>query len=220
LKESEYPSLYQAANLASMQSQATYMRLFRLDLMFVIISSVLAIYGFQDTLYKEIIYASSGLFLLGGIILTFIVKNQKYEDVWYKGRALAESVKTLSWRYMIGSENFEKSISIEIVDEIFLNSIKELSSEFKNFNQHLDTQILALPNITDRMKGVREKNLQERKEFYLEHRIKNQKQWYSQKAEYNKRKQKLVCYNYGCTVPWDLQCCAHDKIPFVKLELC
>ena len=78
----------------------------------MIIGSLLAIYSFKCDFNKLIVYSISGLFLLTSLILTIVLKSKAFEDVWYQGRALAESVKTLTWRFATCSELFENNLSM------------------------------------------------------------------------------------------------------------
>lgn len=159
-----------------------------LDLAFMIIGSLLAIYSFKCDFNKLIIYSVSGLFLLTSLILTIVLKSKAFEDIWYQGRALAESVKTLTWRFATCSELFEVSLSKTEVNQIFIDRLKKLSNEFKELNKTLDANILSLPIITQKMESIRELTTIERKDYYVKERIKDQKEWYSTKAELNKTK--------------------------------
>ncbi len=188
MKTTEFPSLFQAADKASVTAQKNYLIIIGLDLSFMIIGSLLAIYSFKCDFDKLIVYSFSGLFLLTSLILTIVLKSKAFEDVWYQGRALAESVKTLSWRFATCSELFEVNLSKTEVNHIFIDRLKELSKEFKDLNKTLDAKILSLPVISQKMESIRELTTLERRDYYVNERIKDQKKWYSTKAEFNKTK--------------------------------
>lgn len=183
-----FPGLYQASDKASITAQTTYKNIIAFDLLSMIISSVLAIYNFQNCEPKLIIYVISGLLLLLGLILTIIIRAKKFEDTWYQGRALAESAKTLTWRFIMCSESFENNIDEQTVKEIFIKRLKEISNEFIDLNKTLNTIIMTLPVISEKMIEIRRLNLLERKQYYLENRIEDQKNWYANKAEFNKKR--------------------------------
>src|SRR5690606_18894310 len=109
----------------------------------------------------------------------------KFEDVWYQGRALAESCKTLTWRFITCSESFEVNLEKDIVKEKFISRLKEFSNEFKELNESLNAKTIVLPVITDKMWEIRNLNTLERKDFYIRNRINDQKDWYANKAEFN-----------------------------------
>lgn len=183
-----FPGLYQASDKASITAQSTYKNLIGFDLLSMIISSVLAVYNFQDCEPKLLIYIISGLLLFLGLILTIIIRTKKFEDIWYQGRALAESTKTLTWRFIMCSESFENNLDEQTVKERFLKRLKEISHEFIDLNKTLNTIVMTLPVITDKMIEIRRLNLLERKQYYLENRIEDQKKWYANKAEFNKKR--------------------------------
>lgn len=191
MPDNVYPSLYQAADKASIQAQKKYTILMGIDLLFMILAALLAIYNSPDESVRTCIYYATGILLLLSLIITIIIKSQKFEDVWYQGRAVAESIKTLTWRYITCSENFENTFTQEQADEIFMSKITSISKELKDLNKHLDAKILSQPNITLYMRAQRNKSLEARKQCYIDNRIEDQKNWYSNKAQYNIRKRNL-----------------------------
>jgi SMODS and SLOG-associating 2TM effector domain 3 len=112
MQNSDFPSYFQASDTASIETQKNYVNIIRIDLLLMILASALTIYNYELEVSKLSIYIISGLLLLISLILTIILKTKKYEDVWYQGRALAESCKTLTWRFVCCSEYFENSIDI------------------------------------------------------------------------------------------------------------
>lgn len=183
-----FPGLYQASDKASLNAQANYKIIIAFDLITMIIASALAIYNYQSAFPKLLVYAISCVILVIGLILTIIVKSKKYEDIWYQGRALAESCKTLTWRFITCSESFEITMSIEDVKTVFLGRLKELGNEFKGLDKNLNAKISTLTNISNEMLEIRSRGMQQRKEYYITHRIKEQKKWYADKADFNKKK--------------------------------
>ncbi|WP_338378750.1 DUF4231 domain-containing protein [uncultured Flavobacterium sp.] len=188
MEYNDFPGLYQASDKASLSAQKNYKNIIAYDLITMIIASGLAIYNFRQVDPKLIVYVFSGFFLLISFALTLIIRTKKFEDVWYQGRALAESCKTLSWRFITCSESFEHNLSTNQVEDYFISRIKELSNEFKDLNESLNAKIAVLPIITKKMWEIRNLNTLERKQYYIENRINDQKDWYATKAEFNKTK--------------------------------
>lgn len=188
MKHSDFPNYFQASDNASIKAQNSYLNITRIDLLSMILASCLAIYNYQSTQAKLIVYVISGLLLLLGLVLTIILKTKKYEDIWYQGRALAESCKTLTWRFVCCSEYFENSLNIGEAKRRFVERIKELSDEFKELSIAMNSRTLNLPIITDKMLEIRAYNLDSRKDYYIKNRIEDQKKWYADKAEYNSDK--------------------------------
>lgn len=187
----EFPNYYQAADKSSLKAQSNYVNILRADLISMVFASALSIYNYQNIEDRSIIYIISGFLLLLSLVLTVVIRTKRYEDIWYQGRALAESCKTLTWRFICCSEYFEANLTVLEVKKRFVSRIKELSTEFSELTKNLDSKILNLPIITPKMLDIRAKNTLERKEYYIANRINDQKEWYSNKAEYNIKKYNL-----------------------------
>jgi len=54
----------------------------------------------------------------------FIVRPER---IWYEGRAAAESVKTMAWRYGVGGAPF--GLGEKGVDELFLGRLREILTD-------------------------------------------------------------------------------------------
>jgi hypothetical protein len=188
MQNSDFPSYFQASDKASIESQKSYLNIIRIDLLSMVLASALTIYNYQLEVSKLSIYIISGFLLLISLILTIILKSKKYEDLWYQGRALAESCKTITWRFVCCSEYFENSIDITEVKKRFIERIKELSNEFRELSKSMNSNTLNLPIISDKMLELRNLSLADRKKYYIQNRIEDQKKWYANKAEYNLQK--------------------------------
>lgn len=188
MEEKDFPGLYQSSDTASMQAQNNYKNIIAYDLVSMIVASALAIYNYQDTEPKLWVYVISGVLLLVSFTLTLVIRTKKFEDVWYQGRALAESCKTLTWRFITCAESFEVNLEKDIVKEKFISRLKAFSNEFKELNESLNAKTIVLPVITDKMWEIRNLNTLERKDYYIKNRINDQKDWYANKAEFNKKK--------------------------------
>lgn len=188
MKDKDFPNYFRAGDKASLVAQSTYVNYVKWDLIFMAVAAALTIYNYQELNSKTIFYVISGVLLLVATILSLVIKNKQYEDTWYRGRALAESCKTLTWRYITCSEYFESNLSPSDAKKRFTERITEIKNEFSDLNKELNATLLALPIITEEMKLVREYTLERRKQYYLQYRIENQINWYKDKADKNKSK--------------------------------
>jgi len=188
MKDTDFPNYFRAGDKASLIAQSTYINYVKWDLSLMVVAAALSIYNYHEENSKTIIYVISGILLLVATILSLVIKNKQYEDVWYRGRALAESCKTLTWRYITCSEYFEKTLTPLEAKKRFTERITEIKNEFSDLNKELSAILLALPIISDEMKLIRDSALENRKQYYLLHRIENQINWYKDKAEKNKSK--------------------------------
>ncbi|EBW1603757.1 DUF4231 domain-containing protein, partial [Escherichia coli] len=95
-----FPALYRSADGSAADAQSTYLRLIRLQYLLLTVAATISIwFGASPDLYIAyalVLAASTGLLLYMAV--------QKPEKEWYGCRALAESIKTSTWRYMMRAE--------------------------------------------------------------------------------------------------------------------
>jgi SMODS and SLOG-associating 2TM effector domain 3/SMODS and SLOG-associating 2TM effector domain 1 len=182
----DFPALYRAADKASLTAQHQFVLLTSIELCLMIIAAIVGAFVLSDTSIKTTLAIVSAVLLTAGICITIIQRITKLERVWYDGRAIAESVKTLTWRYMTGSEPYSIELGSK-ADEIFISSLHSLLLERKTFAARLGSQYNREQQITEKMRQARTLSAYERKRLYLSERIDDQKQWYSRKTETNRK---------------------------------
>src|SRR5215469_14703885 len=98
IQRSDLPEMYQQAGNASAHAQKLF---FRWNLWNLAVLTAAAIL----TALKSWLHTAGAIvavvLLAFGALLTFWLRKSKYERLWYQSRAITESVKTLSWRYMM-----------------------------------------------------------------------------------------------------------------------
>ncbi|MEY8039270.1 DUF4231 domain-containing protein [Saccharopolyspora cebuensis] len=178
-----YPALFQAADAASSRGQRTYLRAVRARL----ILSVLAAASAAVTLRvgaADIAAVSTALLFVSALATGMFILHNRPDKAWYAGRALAESVKTLTWRYTVGGAPFPRSLTATEANRRFIDRLDALRAEI--------AAVHILPSagsmISDRMRELRSAPLKERRKIYLFGRIHDQQVWYSGKAQYHRRR--------------------------------
>ncbi|MGF1670689.1 MAG: DUF4231 domain-containing protein [Balneolaceae bacterium] len=196
MNEKDYPALFEAADTASNRTQSHHLRTVLGYLSSLVVGSTLAFYGIEHS-YLAIIGA---FIFIVGLFLTYILLNKNFENTWYNCRALAESIKTSTWRYMMRAEPYEDCENVQIANTEFRNLLTGLLKQSMNISHELGGEPSEREQITQKMKNVRAMSLNERKRFYLDHRIDEQRKWYSKKYIYNKKQKKkwftiLIVFN-------------------------
>jgi hypothetical protein len=188
LRDSDLPGVYQTANGESIASQRWYLRLTKGRLSFVILAAACgawaAVVNTPEGLQKSLAAAAVACFFLA-LSAEILLLTRSPEDVWYHGRAVAESSKTLAWRYAMRADPFAASEDVDEVDRRMKERLQELLSESPIANEL--PPIVGDP-ITVAMRGLRESTLEDRKRAYLHGRVDEQKSWYAKKAEFNNRR--------------------------------
>ncbi|SFQ78260.1 DUF4231 domain-containing protein [Donghicola eburneus] len=179
----EYPALYETAGDLSAKSQSSYLWLIRAEYALLFIAAILSMNWSKEPTFF-IVYALVLLASLGVLICRGWTKP---EQDWYRGRALAESIKTSSWRFVMRASPFEDATSITIPRGEFRDHLLTILTTNRFIGDKMPADSAAKQQIPISMEEVRASDLEQRKAFYLEHRIKDQRNWYSVKACANKR---------------------------------
>lgn len=184
LDDSTLPGLYQSADKASLSAQSVYFFALRLYLFLLVIAAFVSYYWPTDT-YAAI--ASASLFLITLGILIFL-RVQRPDDKWYNGRAVAESVKTRSWRWVMRAEPYEHNEKFEIVSKQFINDLKAILNQNKSLSDTLQSGSGINDPISNTMLEIRKLSVADRLSLYKEQRINDQAKWYSLKSQFNKKR--------------------------------
>lgn len=104
------------------------------------------------------------------------------ERRWYNGRAAAESIKTLAWRYAVGANPFPVSLCEKEAKKEFLRRIQSIIEEFPDVFLLLKTD----PLTTSAMDGLRKQSFTLRKQTYIKYRTLDQQAWYTRNAAHNR----------------------------------
>lgn len=180
----DLPGLYQAADGASLRSQFWYFGALGVYLALLVCAAFVSFLWPTNTLGA---IASAVLFLVTlGILIGLKVK--KPDDIWYNGRAVAESVKTRSWRWMMQAEPYQDVGNRDIISKLFISDLKSILSQNRSLSHELTSSAGVQDPISQKMKTIRDLTLEERLMVYQEQRIKNQADWYSRKSLFNKKR--------------------------------
>ncbi len=179
MQDRDFPALYGAANAASMASQKNFFRALFWSLFALVVAAILSVINKPG---PELSYAQiCALFISLGCTIYLAAKQP--QKIWYGGRALAESVKTVTWRYMMKAEPYDNDSA---ADRKFTKSLKELLDSNKEVSKQSFHQANT-DQVTQSMQATRMLSLADRKTLYQNTRIDDQLKWYTRKALYNKR---------------------------------
>lgn len=190
IEREDLPGIYYEASEASMSAQRTFLRLIKLNIFFLVVLSTLSSINisFISKEYQFLIPLISTFFLILTIMITFATDSGKYEKKWYDGRAIAESLKTLSWKFMMKAQPF-LNLSKADAETKFLEDFKEIKNAIKPAGDIFGSNPRAnMHQLTDTMKKVYNSDLETRKGTYELNRIQNQQNWYKKNTTINSKK--------------------------------
>lgn len=190
LNEEDFPALYGDANEESLNAQNRFLIALRLRLGCLLLAAVGGVIGLKFSAIGDWILA--GPIDLGGFLalLAFAgaIGAETYtrvaapDRIWYEGRAAAESVKTLTWRYAVKGESFADA-ETNAPDETFIRAIRGVLQDLRDLKIPPSTE--RQHQISNRMRELRAASFDDRREAYLQGRIEDQRLWYAKKARLN-----------------------------------
>jgi len=178
-----YPALYGSASQLSAESQTSYLRLIRGEYGLLILAATLSL----DLSKKPIYFIAYALVFLASLAVLITRTWRKPEQDWYKGRALAESIKTSCWRYCMRAEPFGDADNVVVRRAEFRNHLRAILNANRHIGDRIPPDEAANDQITATMEDTRALPLEDRKIFYDLHRIREQRSWYTRKASANKK---------------------------------
>lgn len=179
MAEQDFPALYRSADDISLKSQRYFFKALRVHLITLVVASILSIVSIQHWSVAVL----QLLALLGALGCSIYLFAKRPDRLWYAGRAVAESIKTITWRYVCKAEPFQGNDLCARND--FGKKLRQIVEQNRDLCQSL-TEHLDGQQFTPAMEKWRNSSLEERKTAYAECRISDQLKWYKIKAQFNR----------------------------------
>ena len=181
VEQSPYPAMFYAADVAAKSAQRWYLRLSACRLWaLVAVAALAASVSLIDQWSAYIALVPIGVALFAEIILM----ARRLERRWYQTRAVAESAKTLTWRYQVGGRPLGLQMTDGEADAELIARLRALLTEFRDLPLPATNQ----DQVTAEMRMLRYSPLRERIATYKKGRIEDQRAWYVDRAEWNRKR--------------------------------
>ncbi|WP_214326849.1 DUF4231 domain-containing protein [Nonomuraea sediminis] len=182
LTDSSLPGLFQAADQASLAGQRRYLTASRTRLAFVLLAAAGGALSLQagGTTF-DLAAAGTAVALTATAFVEIWLLTEKPEQAWYDGRALAESARTVAWRYAVGADPFPKDGDEAAAATRVIDRLDDLLNDAPPSGIAPSTA----PAVSQAMRDLRASPLDGRKSAYIQQRIVQQQDWYSGKARWN-----------------------------------
>lgn len=180
------PGLFITADETSIRGQRRHLRAIRAQLILLATAAALGALSWRvdPNGVDWAAFAAGTAFLLAGFVRIHHFTTQP-DKAWFDGRAVAESVKTLAWRYAVAGAPFPLSLDPSEADREYVHRAASLLDQLNS------STVLVIGDrrdeITAWMRELRSQPLAERKVAYDRDRLQDQLRWYSQKAGANLR---------------------------------
>ena len=195
MKESDYPALFISTDAAAKVAQTIQTRLVRLEIMLTLLAGLIG--ALKSVLPNQVAGIGIGgittitavLLFAAALLISSTRATQRYDKRWADSRAAAETVKTLTWQYMMRVAPYDGSVAE--ANRQFLSDAKEAMHGGK----YVERRTTALPEgaqvVTPSMLDLRAQALRTRRDVYVRDRVREQYRWYCRKAAINERSSQL-----------------------------
>lgn len=180
----DLPDSYSTYDESAIIAERNHFRLIQFELILLVVVALLSliIALFRNETISIIVFSLIFVIFLIGIIIQLQFSKKQYGKKWFEFRAIAESIKSLSWQYAMACGDFcEKNVA----NNLFLQKIKQIKEIYKI---NPDTKTISsgiLHDIKQSMEEVRKWGWKEKRDIYINERIDNQITWYTDKSKVN-----------------------------------
>lgn len=183
LTDADLPGFWRDADAASKSGQTWTLRYERLRLGGSLLAALGAVFSFRAGRLD----LAASVILLGfmmALIAELAAWAQSSAELWYDGRALAESTKTLAWRYAVGADPFPIALDQPEAQDLLRERLAKIAEEASERITMTTPGSLVTPG----MQALREAPFEERREAYVKGRTEDQQGWYATKAGNNRKR--------------------------------
>jgi hypothetical protein len=186
-----FPALYRCADDASSSGQKWYTRWVSINLSLLLGGAMVGSIGLTDVESKRIVNTIAAIIFFLAVGVTILLATRRWERIWYAGRAVAESAKSLTWKFVCAADPFPSSMPYQDALELFTTSLRELLNENKQLAPLLAGPDATGLQVTSYMEGLRNAAIGVKRDVYFSQRVVEQQTWYSQKSADNRNKRNV-----------------------------
>ncbi|KAB2380253.1 DUF4231 domain-containing protein [Actinomadura montaniterrae] len=186
ISETEFPASFLAADRHAQVGQQRLLTATGVRLVALVSAAVFGALSLKSG-HVDLAAFGAATALIVALVTEVYLLTVRPDRHWYAARAMAESVKSLAWRYLVGGRPFTRgSEDGHHADELLLR-------RFGSITDALRGVVVAPPpegglQITGAMRQVRAMSLDERRHAYTMGRINDQRSWYASRALLNERR--------------------------------
>jgi len=182
LPYTDMPQLFQAADSASITGQKQYLHGTRARLVLVSAAALSGIASWRVGRGEVDVLALAAVVLfVAALLVECALWKSRPDKAWYDARAVAESAKTLTWKFAVCAEPFPNSLAAADAVKVLIDRLGNVGAQYP----HLRLAPVDAQMVTEWMSVQRSAPWSERRQVYLDARLRDQKAWYTQKAQYN-----------------------------------
>lgn len=190
LEKKDYPLLYQESSNCSIENQKKHFLFVRIQISLLIVIAIVTSFPLNGQInIRNGVVIILLILLITELFVRIWMTQNKFDHYWFSSRAIAESVKSESWRFMMKVEPYDNNLSDSEAKKYFIKRLHEILHRQPSIISKLTSALHNGQQISDNMIKIRKISLEERIEFYIENRIHDQNVWYALKASWNQKRE-------------------------------
>jgi uncharacterized membrane protein HdeD (DUF308 family) len=180
-----YPALFQAAAAASAGGRQAYTRLIGLELLLLILGAALGAAAAFEAGLAAVLPMLAAMSFVAAAVLKVVSRERGYDRQWFDGRAVAEAVRSATWRYMMRVPPFDDDAT---ADAAVTAALRRALEARPGLLGALATGPGETRQISPEMRAARGRTVKERLAAYRVARIGDQIAWYRRKGRSHRRR--------------------------------
>ncbi|GAA2107220.1 DUF4231 domain-containing protein [Streptomyces synnematoformans] len=181
LRDQDLPPLFRVNDLEAIVRQRESFQSIRLHLTILLLAATAAMAAEQTdtrapTALAAVLYGLT-------IVVGLHTARRRARAAWQVHRAVAETVKSLAWHYMVRGGPLHTGVPNP--EALFAERLEERLSELRQVgweDSRATSDLLGAGQITPAMRAVRATSFEARRNFYLRERVLEQLVWYRNKS--------------------------------------
>lgn len=179
-----FPAFAEAASISSRRAQSTYKWGIRGCLALMVAASAVSCLDEAFPNGGRTFAAIAATLFAIDIIAGLVLQNRGYLQRWHGWRAVAESTKSMTWKFAMRAEPYAS----ESGEALFLADLRTtLAERARSIPGAIEAPLPGEEEYPPAPQEWRDRSVGERLAFYLEARVRDQVDWYSAKAQDNGR---------------------------------
>lgn len=182
----EYPSLYAAASSASSAAQRVFLRLNAAQLSVLVLTAFVSGWTPASAAGQRGVAICVAVLMLGALAVSTSLRIWKFDDRWFRCRALAENVKSAVWYFVMCP-----AAQVSGSRTAYLEQIKQLQERLEQVAKEVASHDTDGPLVTRWMEESQNLSVDEKVSIYRRERLEDQRHWYHTKSQQNAKHEKL-----------------------------
>ena len=186
LQPNDYPPLYIASDQSAVRLEHNYFRLLKTELILFLAASLVSILtAFSGIGFHRPLAIIAAILVSAAFVVLWCMRTLRLERKWFQYRAVTESLKTATWRYMMQAPPFDSAGDKEDIDQEFMTTVRAI--QLDRLPAEAQRHEAQGWQITEFMSTVRKLSLEQKRDRYLHDRLDDQERWYKGKSAANRQ---------------------------------